>query len=324
MEEKMYENARIVIVDDVEEVLRSTKNCLEFEGMKVKCFSSPIEGLEYLKYNKDDVLLLDFFMPEMNGDKFVSELRKYNEETIVILQTGYSDKIPPLEMIDKMNIQGYLDKMKGEDELVLMTKSAVKTSFLNKKIREKDRQISILNYKNAIIGDLISHLVNESKDQLFQISAMNKAIKDDTNVYLQENEVIKSATDKIYELYEALNFENKDNMNVSQFEKTIKELLKAKLLVNNINLLFKLKNSSIVIEANVSKLIYLILKIVDLMIELNTKEILIEVAEEENRKCFKVNTDINCDSIEIEELNLIKENANIEIKKQKNSIVIKI
>lgn len=36
-------------------------------------------------------------------------------------------------MIDKMNIQGYLDKLKGEDELLLMTKAAIKTSFLNKK-----------------------------------------------------------------------------------------------------------------------------------------------------------------------------------------------
>lgn len=166
MEENIYKNASVVIVDDVEEVLKSTKNCLEFEDMNVTCFSNPIEVLEYLKANKADVLLLDFFMPEMNGDEFVEKLREYNQETIVILQTGYADKIPPLEMIDKMNIQGYLDKLKGEDELVLMTKAAIKTSFLNKKIREKDREIAQLNYKKATMGNLIANLVNEAKDQL--------------------------------------------------------------------------------------------------------------------------------------------------------------
>src|SRR5574344_2426451 len=119
--DKMYEQAKVVIIDDVEQVLKSDKRRLEFEGMNVNCFSNTEEGLEYLKENKGDVLLLDFFMPQMNGDEFVEKLRKYNEETIVILQTGYSDKIPPLNMIDKMNIQGYLDKLKGEDELVLMT-----------------------------------------------------------------------------------------------------------------------------------------------------------------------------------------------------------
>ena len=153
MEENIYKNASVVIVDDIEEVLRATKNCLEFEELNVTCFSNPIEGLEYLKTNKADVLLLDFFMPEMNGDEFVAKLREYNQETIVILQTGYADKIPPLEMIDKMNIQGYLDKVKGENELILMTKSAIKTSFLNKKIREKDQEIAKLSYKKAIIGN---------------------------------------------------------------------------------------------------------------------------------------------------------------------------
>ena len=149
MEENIYKNAKVVVIDDIEEVLNSTKSCLKFEDMQVECFSNPIEGLEYLKTNKVDVLLLDFFMPQMNGDEFVQKLREFNNETIVILQTGYSDKIPPLEMIDKMNIQGYLDKLKGEDELVLMTKAAIKTSFLNKQIIEKDREISKLHFKSS-------------------------------------------------------------------------------------------------------------------------------------------------------------------------------
>ena len=188
MEENIYKNAKVVVVDDVEEVLHSTKNCLKFEGMQVECFNNPIEALEYLKNNKADVLLLDFFMPQMNGDEFVKQLREFNQETIIILQTGYSDKIPPLEMIDKMNIQGYLDKLKGEDELVLMTKAAIKTSFLNKEIRKKDKEITKLSYKKAIMGNLIVNLVNEAKDQLMQIGGMNSAIATDENYQIESND----------------------------------------------------------------------------------------------------------------------------------------
>lgn len=137
MEENMYKEARVLVVDDIEEVLSATKSTLKFEGMNVITYSNPKEALEFLKNNKIDVLLLDFFMPEMNGDKFIEELRRFNNETVIILRTGYSDKVPPMEMLDSLNIQGYIDKLKGDDELVLMTKSAIKTSYLYKNCLNK-------------------------------------------------------------------------------------------------------------------------------------------------------------------------------------------
>lgn len=152
MEENMYKEARVLVVDDIEEVLSATKSTLKFEGMNVITYSNPKEALEFLKNNKIDVLLLDFFMPEMNGDKFIEELRRFNNETVIILRTGYSDKVPPMEMLDSLNIQGYIDKLKGDDELVLMTKSAIKTSYLYKKLLEQKNEINKLQYSNEFLG----------------------------------------------------------------------------------------------------------------------------------------------------------------------------
>ena len=151
MEENMYKEARVLVVDDIEEVLSATKSTLKFEGMNVITYSNPKEALEFLKNNKIDVLLLDFFMPEMNGDKFIEELRKFNNETVIILRTGYSDKVPPMEMLDSLNIQGYIDKLKGDDELVLMTKSAIKTSYLYKKLLEQKNEINKLEKNNPTL-----------------------------------------------------------------------------------------------------------------------------------------------------------------------------
>lgn len=320
MDEKIYENARIVIVDDVEEVLHSAKNCLEFEGMQVKCFNNPLDGLEYLKCNKDDVLLLDFFMPQMNGDDFVKELRKYNQETIVILQTGYSDKIPPLEMIDRMNIQGYLDKMKGEDELILMTKAAVKTSFLNKSLREKDKEIAVLSYKKATVGDLISHLINESKDQLFSIASMNEAIKEDSEEFTEETRIIKNSVEKISELYDALNFEEQKTMNAQQLIKTLKELLKAKMLVNNSKLEIDCADSTIIIDNDADELIYLLLKIVDLFVKENSREIKIKIEEIDGNISYIIKSEKDSINLDIEELDVFTENEKIKINIQKSGI----
>lgn len=108
MEKIEYNSKKILIVDDIESVIESYKRRLSLEGIEVYGISDPIEALNYLKSNRVDVILLDFFMPSLKGDQFIEKLREFDQKTIVILQTGYADKLPPLEMIDQLNIQRIL------------------------------------------------------------------------------------------------------------------------------------------------------------------------------------------------------------------------
>lgn len=310
MEENFYKNAKVVVVDDVEEVLNSTRNCLEFEDMQVECFANPIEALDYLKVNKADVLLLDFFMPQMNGDEFVKQLREFNQETIIILQTGYSDKIPPLEMIDKLNIQGYLDKLKGEDELVLMTKAAIKTSFLNKQIREKDKEISKLHFKKSITGSLITNLVNEAKDQVMQISAMNESIKADTDDYEIENNGISKAVEKIEKLYTALNFEYIKEIKLSELQNIIKILLRPTMLINNSRLDFE-ESENIIINENISDIIYVVIEIAQILTKDTKNSIIVKIENINNTIVVNIKAD-NIENHNFSNLELLTDN-NIKI-----------
>lgn len=310
MEENIYKNAKIVVIDDVEEVLNSTKNCLEFEDMQVQCFSNPIEGLEYLKNNKVDVLLLDFFMPEMNGDEFVTKLREFNNETIVILQTGYSDKIPPLEMIDKMNIQGYLDKLKGEDELVLMTKAAIKTSILNKQIIEKDREISRLQFKNSITGSLITNIVNEAKDQLVQISAMNASIQSD-NAYELETRGIGNAIGTIGKLYNALSFDYLKDITMNELKEITSILLKPILLISNSTLVFD-DSDNCSIDQNASDIIYFIIEAVEILARNEKNDIKVKLQRDDGKIRVIINAS-NTENKDFSNLYILVNNNSLEI-----------
>ena len=320
MEENIYKNAKVVVIDDVEEVLNSTKNCLEFEDMQVQCFSNPVEGLEYLKNNKADVLLLDFFMPQMNGDEFVKKLREFNNETIVILQTGYSDKIPPLEMIDKMNIQGYLDKLKGEDELVLMTKAAIKTSFLNKQILEKDREISKLHFKNSITGGLIANLVNEAKDQLMQISGMNASIQSDSSDYEVETNGISNAIAKIGKLYNALNFEYIKNIKMNDLSEIIKILLKPTLLISNSTLNIE-ETDNFEIEHNASDVIYFVIEAVELLTKNHNNNIKVKIQKDGDNIKIVIEAE-NFENLDFSNLELLVDNNSIEITNNTISVIL--
>lgn len=322
MEKFSYKDAKILVVDDVEEVLISTRNCLRLQGMQVDCINNPLEALEYLKKNKVDVLLLDFFMPEMNGDEFIKELRKFDNETVVILRTGYSDKVPPLEIIDELNIQGYIDKIKGKDDLILLTKSAIKTSELLKEIKEKENKIESLTYKKALIGNLISNLVNESMDQLFKITLANGIISKDTEKYLEQNKSIEEGLERIKDLYEALNFEYKKEMNIVQLKKTVEELLKAQLLVKLVKLTFEIDNNDIVID-NPKEIIYIVVKIVYLLMEESAKNINIR-AKKEDKTYIEICADVDIDNINIEEVELLQESKCKTIMVDNDSINIKL
>lgn len=322
MENKNYKDANIIIIDDDVQVLESVKDALEVRDMQIRTFSNPIEGLEYIKNNNVDVLILDYYMPEMNGSEVVEKLREYNNNTIVILQTGFADQIPPLEMIDKINIQGYVDKEEGIEKLILTIKSAIKTSELLKEIKEKENKIETLTYKKALIGNLISNLVNESMDQLFKITLANGIISKDTEKYIEQNKSIEEGLERIKDLYEALNFEYKKEMNIIQLKKTIEELLKAQLLVKLVELTFEIDNNDIVIN-NPKEIIYIVIKIVYLLMEESAKNINIR-AKKEDKTYIEICADVDVNNVNIEEVEMLQESKNRTIMVNNDSIHIKL
>ena len=67
---------QIVMIDNDATFLQSLRMQLEFEGHSVIAFSDPRHALFYfVRGNPADVLLIDYSMPEMNGDEVVERLR---------------------------------------------------------------------------------------------------------------------------------------------------------------------------------------------------------------------------------------------------------
>src|SRR5699024_11398500 len=61
--------------------------------------TDPIEGIERIRNEHFDLLLLDFMMTPLHGDDVVEEIRKFNKELYILLLTGHKDLAPPLETI---------------------------------------------------------------------------------------------------------------------------------------------------------------------------------------------------------------------------------
>ena len=86
---------KVLVVDDEERSVSIMKVVLEKLGYNVTAMTSSIKALELFKENphRHDLLLTDLIMPQLTGDKLVSEVLKVRSDMPVIITSGFTDTI---------------------------------------------------------------------------------------------------------------------------------------------------------------------------------------------------------------------------------------
>ena len=82
---------KILVVEDDADVRRVIVECLGLIGYTVSEAANGTEGLEAIRRNKPDLLVVDYAMPDMTGAEVISKAREMLGELPVILATGYAD-----------------------------------------------------------------------------------------------------------------------------------------------------------------------------------------------------------------------------------------
>src|SRR5258708_37469149 len=131
----------ILVVDDQDETLISSKLLLEREGHRVLTAVGGRDALSLIGEDWFDLILVDYFMPQMSGEELVREIRNVDSEVQIILQTGYSGEKPPRQMLELLDIQGYHDKSEGPDPLLLWVVGALKAAAQLSRIHQHERQL---------------------------------------------------------------------------------------------------------------------------------------------------------------------------------------
>jgi CheY-like chemotaxis protein len=80
---------RILLVDDNEEFLDSTKDVIEDEGYEVVTAISGEEALRRVVSESFDLVIMDIKMPRMNGVDTFTEMKKVKPDIKVIMCTAY-------------------------------------------------------------------------------------------------------------------------------------------------------------------------------------------------------------------------------------------
>jgi CheY-like chemotaxis protein len=79
----------LLCVDDNQSSLKICKIILENSGYKVLTASSGREGLEVFASNAIDAVILDYQMPEMNGELVAAEMKRTNPEIPILMLSGW-------------------------------------------------------------------------------------------------------------------------------------------------------------------------------------------------------------------------------------------
>ena len=97
------QSAVVLCIDDNEDILECEKAFLESFGYTVLTAASGSKGLELASEYSVDVVILDYFMPEMDGQEVAIAMRRLKPLVPIILLTGGVD-IPPrtLSLVDAL------------------------------------------------------------------------------------------------------------------------------------------------------------------------------------------------------------------------------
>ncbi len=85
--------ARLLIIEDNEEVLRSLKKYFSKKNYDVVTASNGMDGLKTFEGNPDgfDLIITDLVMPNISGVAIISMVKKKSPSTTVIAITGWGE-----------------------------------------------------------------------------------------------------------------------------------------------------------------------------------------------------------------------------------------
>ena len=230
----MDKAGKILIVDDENMVTKTLSTLLGLEGFSdITTFNNPYEALDYLESHNTDLIISDFIMPEMNGIDFLKNAKKSQNETSMILLTGYADKENAIKAINDIGIFKYIEKPWDNNQLIINIKNALIQTKLKKELNKKIIELEEANNKLEKYSKNLENIVDERTQELSEAnSKLNAIITNcaDGIVIFDNNSKITDLNNAAVELFGQ---EKKDLVSKNLFELAVNEKYTKTNLIDN-------------------------------------------------------------------------------------------
>jgi len=129
----------VLIVDDEPDIRKSLRGILEDEGYRVGTAGSAEDGLTELRKRTYDLVLLDIWLPGMDGLAALEEIRRMETSPEVIMISGHGT-IENAVRATKLGAFDFLEKPLSLDKTLILVKNAVEAHRLRAENRELKSQ----------------------------------------------------------------------------------------------------------------------------------------------------------------------------------------
>lgn len=117
-------DAKLLVVDDQMGVRRLLFEAFKEEGYAIDLAASGYEAVEKVKAAIPDIILMDMKMPGMNGLETLHEIKKIQDDILVIMMTAYGELEIVAEAM-KLGIKEYVTKPFDINELRGLVKKVI-------------------------------------------------------------------------------------------------------------------------------------------------------------------------------------------------------
>lgn len=153
-------NEKILIVDDEAGIRSSLTGILEDEGFSVQATETGEKGLQLLRSENFDLILLDIWLPRMGGIDVLKKIKSTEENTQVVMITGHGS-VETAVQATKLGAYDFLEKPLSLEKVVLTVKNALKQKRLeeeNIQLKEKIKTKYFLVGKSPAVQKLKANI----------------------------------------------------------------------------------------------------------------------------------------------------------------------
>lgn len=168
------EPPRILCVDDEPSILSALKRVFRPHGYQVFTANSGREGLELLEREAVDLVISDMRMPEMDGARFLEQVRERWPESKRILLTGFADIESTVAAINRGKIWCYISKPWSDQELIATVDQAVEHRRL---AAENARLNDLTQRQNEELKELNASLEQKVAERTAQLAEALKSVE---------------------------------------------------------------------------------------------------------------------------------------------------
>ncbi len=140
----------VLIVDDDPEVGEFMLGCVQRLGHDVDWSSHPYDALELIAKKEYDLVVTDLKMPDMDGLTLLKRIKNLNDDTEVIVITGYGSIDNALDCINAGAVD-YLIKPFSVEQIQVALIKTIRHIELKKLAKERERYLE-MSYEDALTG----------------------------------------------------------------------------------------------------------------------------------------------------------------------------